>query len=205
MEENTISKQNTSFSNDLKKITEKTTENVSKLKTNLSSEIYRDLNTLEEKTGIDWFKLIRYTIISIILFLLIINFLYAFHLLPQNLINLFYPLLFVTRTIEDTTEQTINTTIKGAQVIEDKVETVIDKIKDDVDKKKDNKYNNIPIPNDSLENNKFVGRSSENLGFCYVGTDRGYRSCIDIQDNDKCMSGEIFPTKDICINPNLRQ
>lgn len=204
MEENKLSKQITPFSNEVEKISKNSRETVSKLKTNLSSEIYKDLNTLEEKTGINWLKFIRYIIISIIIFLITINFLYFFHFLPQRLVNLFYPLLFITRTIENTKKQTINTTLKGAQVVEDKVEKVIDVIKNDVDKK-DNKYNNTPIPNDSLENNKFIGRNTDTLGFCYVGTDRGYRSCIDIEDKDKCMSGEIFPTKDICINPKLRQ
>jgi hypothetical protein len=42
-------------------------------------------------------------------------------------------------------------------------------------------------------------------GWCYIGTDRGYRSCIKVRDSDKCMSGEIFPTKDVCINPALRK
>lgn len=42
-------------------------------------------------------------------------------------------------------------------------------------------------------------------GFCYVGTDRGYRSCIKIGRNDECESGKIFPTMDVCINPSLRQ
>jgi hypothetical protein len=42
-------------------------------------------------------------------------------------------------------------------------------------------------------------------GWCYVGTDRTFRSCIKVNESDKCMSGKIFPTKDICINPSLRQ
>jgi hypothetical protein len=42
-------------------------------------------------------------------------------------------------------------------------------------------------------------------GWCYVGTDRTFRSCIKVNESDRCMSGEIFPTKDICINPSLRQ
>tara|TARA_Y100001980_G_C14531910_1_gene307977 strand:+ start:405 stop:1004 length:600 start_codon:yes stop_codon:yes gene_type:complete len=197
--------ENTSFSNKIENMSKTPRQNLSTLKTKLSSEIYKDLNTLEEKTGIDWFKIIRYILFAIVIFVVSINILYAFHLLPQHLINLFYRLLFITRTIENTTKQTVNTTLKGAQVVEDKVETVIDKIKEDVEEKKNIRYNNIPVPNDSLENNKFIGRSNEILGYCYVGTDRGYRSCIDIEDRDKCMSGEIFPTKAICINPNLRQ
>ena len=41
-------------------------------------------------------------------------------------------------------------------------------------------------------------------GWCYIGQDRGFRSCMKINKNDDCMSGDIFPTKDICVNPNLR-
>lgn len=44
----------------------------------------------------------------------------------------------------------------------------------------------------------------EEQGSCYIGTDRGIRSCIDVSPGDKCMSGQIFPRRDICVNPNLR-
>lgn len=41
-------------------------------------------------------------------------------------------------------------------------------------------------------------------GSCWIGKDRGFNSCIDVGRNDYCMSGDIYPTKDICINPTLR-
>ena len=41
-------------------------------------------------------------------------------------------------------------------------------------------------------------------GYCYIGEERGHRSCMRVNDNDTCMSGEIFPTNEICINPSLR-
>jgi hypothetical protein len=44
----------------------------------------------------------------------------------------------------------------------------------------------------------------EGYGYCYVGTDRGIRSCINVKPGDQCMSGNIFPRRDICINPSLR-
>jgi len=47
----------------------------------------------------------------------------------------------------------------------------------------------------------FTGKS----GFCYVGEDRGFRSCVSVSPDDTCMSGDIFPTMDICINPTLRE
>jgi hypothetical protein len=41
-------------------------------------------------------------------------------------------------------------------------------------------------------------------GWCYVGEDRGFRTCAQVGINDKCMSGDIFPSQELCINPNLR-
>ena len=41
-------------------------------------------------------------------------------------------------------------------------------------------------------------------GYCYIGEERGHRSCMRVNENDTCMSGEIFPTSEICINPSLR-
>ena len=41
-------------------------------------------------------------------------------------------------------------------------------------------------------------------GWCLVGQEQGFRSCIEVNEFDKCISGNIFPSKEICINPNLR-
>lgn len=59
-----------------------------------------------------------------------------------------------------------------------------------------------PLPDDATSVTQTGGRSKS--GFCYIGEDRGFRSCIRVGENDQCMSGDIFPTMDICINPNLR-
>ena len=48
------------------------------------------------------------------------------------------------------------------------------------------------------------GRNANGKGWCYIGEDRGFRSCVEVGDNQECMSGDIFPTKDMCINPSLR-
>jgi hypothetical protein len=45
---------------------------------------------------------------------------------------------------------------------------------------------------------------SGKAGYCYIGEDRGFRSCIQVNDTDTCMSGDIFPSQELCINPNLR-
>ena len=46
--------------------------------------------------------------------------------------------------------------------------------------------------------------SSQKAGWCYIGTDRNVRSCLQVGKYDKCMSGDIFPSREICMNPNLR-
>ena len=47
--------------------------------------------------------------------------------------------------------------------------------------------------------------STGKAGWCYIGEDRGFRTCAHVGASDQCMSGDIFPTKDICINPTLRE
>ena len=48
------------------------------------------------------------------------------------------------------------------------------------------------------------GKISGKAGYCLVGEDRGIRSCVKVGEGDTCMSGNIFPSKDVCINPSLR-
>jgi hypothetical protein len=59
--------------------------------------------------------------------------------------------------------------------------------------------NQYPSPNDTTSN-----KSQPKSGFCFIGEDRGHRSCIEVSDSNKCMSGNIFPSMDVCVNPNLR-
>lgn len=44
----------------------------------------------------------------------------------------------------------------------------------------------------------------EKDGFCYIGYEKGHRVCTDVYQGDVCMSGEIFPTMDVCLVPSLR-
>ena len=46
--------------------------------------------------------------------------------------------------------------------------------------------------------------SSGKAGWCYIGDDLGVRTCSQVGINDTCLSGDIFPSQEICMNPNLR-
>jgi hypothetical protein len=52
----------------------------------------------------------------------------------------------------------------------------------------------------AIQSSKVTGKA----GWCYIGEDRGIRTCGEIGVNDVCMSGDIFPSQEICMNPNLR-
>lgn len=45
---------------------------------------------------------------------------------------------------------------------------------------------------------------SQQHGYCYIGKVNNSRYCAKVTSKNKCMSGDIFPSMDICINPNLR-
>ena len=55
-------------------------------------------------------------------------------------------------------------------------------------------------PDESRSSIQTTGKS----GWCYIGGEKGVRSCAEIGVNDICMSGNVFPNLEICMNPNLR-
>jgi hypothetical protein len=67
-------------------------------------------------------------------------------------------------------------------------------------------YKKLPvIPEADDATSSVQKKPTSKAGFCYIGEDRGFRNCIDVKEGDVCMSGDIFPTEAICINPNLRE
>ena len=57
-----------------------------------------------------------------------------------------------------------------------------------------------PSP-DSSENNIQKPITSEKWNWCLVGEYQNKRGCIEITDTDKCMSGQVFPSQKMCLNP----
>jgi len=72
----------------------------------------------------------------------------------------------------------------------------------------------IPDNNTLNRNINTKRKKEENVGsyegndssgqWCYVGEYNGIRNCRQLEKGDVCMSGNIFPNRDICINPTLR-
>jgi hypothetical protein len=79
--------------------------------------------------------------------------------------------------------------LKNERKIENRVQDVSNSIKNLIVKKEDK----VPEPS-----------SSEQHGYCYVGKENNIRHCAKVSSKSKCMSGDIFPTMDLCINPKIR-
>jgi len=57
---------------------------------------------------------------------------------------------------------------------------------------------------DYVANDSYDSTQQGKAGWCYIGSEQGYRSCSQVGEADVCMSGNIFPTQDVCVNPSLR-
>lgn len=181
-------------------------------------------------SGWNFGKIIRYVLIIAILIFLGLN---LFAYLGKKNGGVTNILGTIGKDIGDTLKQTVDTSAKGTKGIVDigakAVDSGVNLLEKGIDskngKKKRNKIDDKrkgtglaledavsksktkssePVPDEAgsrTQSNKAVGKS----GYCYIGEDRGFRSCIKVNESDMCMSGDIFPTRAICINPNLRE
>ena len=63
-------------------------------------------------------------------------------------------------------------------------------------------YMNDPVP-DSPEDNIQKSLSSAKTKWCLVGEYQNKRGCIDLSESDKCLSGQVFPNEEMCLNPSM--
>ena len=115
----------------------------------------------------------------------------------------------VTETVKKTVDLTATGSKKAIDVTADTLTGGISALqsglsKDTKDKKKNEKIEPpMPLPDEAGSITQ-ANKASRKAGFCYIGEDRGFRSCISVGEGDTCMSGDIFPSMDKCINPSLR-
>ena len=73
-----------------------------------------------------------------------------------------------------------------------------------------NTNSNIAISNSILSKQNsddpdpYTSEITGKSGYCFVGMDNNVRSCVNVSSSDKCMSGNIFPSMELCVNPSLR-
>jgi hypothetical protein len=91
----------------------------------------------------------------------------------------------LVRFTERVTGQLFRTTLTGTKTGLKIAENVVDDLDRVVDGGLTRKPNASPVAKS---------------GFCYVGEN----TCVSVTEKDTCMSGDVFPTMDVCINPKLR-
>lgn len=129
---------------------------------------------------------------------------------------------FLGNLTGETSKTTINDTSSGTQKIIDKVSETSKSIVDNTSKGTTTGINSIqsslkkdktivdPENNDKLTSNsknsepESIHTNSIQSGYCYIGKINDTRYCAKVDSKSKCMSGDIYPSMDICINPNLR-
>jgi hypothetical protein len=45
--------------------------------------------------------------------------------------------------------------------------------------------------------------SASKSGWCLIGEYENRRGCIEVGEQDKCLSGQIFPNQKMCLNPTM--
>jgi hypothetical protein len=153
--------------------------------------------------SISWSTLLRYGLILLILAFLGLNIFTYLGKTTDFITDTFRPILaFFGYGIAATAKQTIDITAKGTKAIVNVAAGTatggINVLENTLSGGGGSSSKiNMPIPDD-------YSKAKSKSGFCYIGEDRGFRSCINVGEGDTCMSGDIFPTMDRCINPNLR-
>jgi hypothetical protein len=102
-------------------------------------------------------------------------------------------------TVQDITPNGSTSSVKGEQIDQQK----LDVLQESNLNKALNTAQSQEIDYQAYEASSSV-HSAGKAGWCYVGDDRGFRTCAEVGKNDLCMSGDIFPSQEICMNPNLR-
>jgi hypothetical protein len=149
----------------------------------------------------------------------------------QVIINIFGPLVrqilsvlgYTTGTVLDKTEDVATTVAKaGVDIAGGTIQSVADLLKDasssNVDPRSraelDNSLtsNNDRAPSKSLFKYKEPESdssetpiqkpiTSDKMSWCLVGEYEGKRGCVEVEDANKCLSGQVFPTQQMCLNP----
>jgi len=157
-----------------------------------------------------------------------INLLVVLGNLLQTIINIFSPLItqilsvfgYTAGTILDKTEDVATSVAKaGIDIAGGTVQSVADLLKkgsidnvnpqaiNELDRSLNTKQSrqpnyrlNEPAP-DTSENKIQKPITSDKNVWCLVGEYESKRGCVEVNDASKCLSGQVFPNEQMCLNP----
>ena len=113
----------------------------------------------------------------------------------------------VAEGTKDTVSIAQNVTNKGLDAVAEGGEEITKRSESPIERQLNEEENTEKEAEDVDADSSFASNLKKTVkgGYCYIGTDRTFRSCVKVDPGDVCMSNKVFPTKDICINPNLRR
>jgi hypothetical protein len=190
-------------------------------------------NLLHTAEGMPWYKIGMYGVLLLILSVLGFNIFNYLGKVTQTLSDIFGPIIalfgggatgVLKKTVSASAAGTGGIIKGGADVIDSGLGALENKlnessVKNNIDNKKVNtkkaeekkakeEEENAPPPTTKGPIPDEAGSNTQSKpskpSFCYIGEDRGTRSCIQVDKDSNCMSGEIFPSMELCINPALR-
>jgi hypothetical protein len=160
-----------------------------------------------------------FTFTNILIFLLVLSLLgfniYAY--LAKGTMTFLEFFQYTVARIFGLFSQTVSVSAEGASASLEVADVGLENIKKSVElpgdevegekellqEKEDSEVNPLTNKRETGEDYE-ANEAMSKVGWCFVGEDRGYRSCAEVGAADKCMSGDIFPSKEICVNPSLR-
>ena len=107
-------------------------------------------------------------------------------------------------TVTTATDLIQGQTPPGKKKVTKDAESMTKKMTDKSESERQVRVNPTPKADETTSVTQRNGKGRKG-GFCYIGEESGIRSCLRVSDASMCMSGEIFPSKDICVNPTLRE
>ena len=65
----------------------------------------------------------------------------------------------------------------------------------------------VPLPRSTVSNESAAKIqnpiSSNKISWCFAGEYQGKRGCVSVEDQSKCLSGQVFPTQQACLTTKL--
>lgn len=160
--------------------------------------------------------LIIVLVIVLVFSLLGVNIFILFGNLLQQIVDVFAPLVktgladvgYASGTIIDTTSDVVADTSKvGIDILHGSVQSVGELLIKASGKSINQPPTTVapePQPDVATSTIQSTPSTSKNQ-WCLVGDFKGTRGCISVSEQDKCISGQLFPNQQLCLNPNLTQ
>ena len=169
--------------------------------------------------GWNWGTVIRYLLIIMVLALLGFNLFAQLGKATESVTDVFKPLVSKVGAVVRSTVDTSATGTKGAvDATASAVDKAVDAVTGEAHDERAGGGPGLPatggdqgedheqkLPSPDTAGSRTQSNQPQKSGYCYIGEDRGFRSCIKVNSTTKCMSGQVYATRAQCIDPELRQ